>query len=89
MDITERTMMEAHYQSFRNKEYANDKKHRTWYRLFFPNDADYSVKRNPYHQTHKDNVYNPANNYYPTIGTHFRSHVNEWSQSLLFWSNII
>src|SRR5450830_1789830 len=43
MDITERTMIETHYQSYRNKAYADDKKHRTWYRLFFPLDADYSV----------------------------------------------
>lgn len=49
MDITERTMYETHYQSYRNKAYADEKKHRTWYRLFFPLDADYSVTRNPYH----------------------------------------
>lgn len=77
LDITERTMLETHYQSYRNKVYADDKKHRTWYRLFFPNDADYSVHRNPYTQTHRDNVYNPANNYYAVAGNTFRHHVNE------------
>jgi hypothetical protein len=77
LDVTERTMLEAHYQSFRNKEYKEDKKHRTWYRLFFPNDADYTVHRNPYAQTHRENVYNPANNYYAVAGNTFRHHVNE------------
>ena len=77
LDITERTMLEAHYQTFRNKEYKENKKHRTWYRLFFPADADYSVSRNPYTQTHRENVYNPANNYYARPGNTFRQHVNE------------
>lgn len=78
MDITERTMLETHYQSYRNKAYSEDKKHRTWYRLFFPLSADYTVKRNPYHSTHRDNVYNPNNGYFATIGNnHFRDHTNE------------
>jgi len=77
MDITERTMYETHYQSFRNEQWKNDRKHRTWYRLFFPNDADYTVTRNPYSLTHRENVYNPANNYYARPGKHYRDHLNE------------
>jgi len=77
MDITERTMYETHYQTYRNQQYANEKKHRTWYRLLFPNDADYSVTRNPYSQTHRENIYNPANNYYARPSNHFRDHHNE------------
>jgi hypothetical protein len=64
LDVTERTAYEAHYQSFRNKRWAEEKKNRTWYRLFFPLDADYSVNRNPWANTHKENVYNPYNNYF-------------------------
>jgi len=48
LDVTERTMLEAQYQTYRNEKYAETKKHRTWYRLFFPNDADFSANRNPY-----------------------------------------
>jgi hypothetical protein len=34
------------------------------------------VNRNPYSQTHRHNVYNPATNYYPQIGnTHFGEHI--------------
>ena len=78
LDITERTMLESHYQSFRNKEYKESKKRRTWYRLLFPNDADYSVKENPYSLTHRFNVYNAADNYYTNFDTaHFRDHQNE------------
>lgn len=77
LDVTERTMLESHYQSFRNKEFANEKKHRTWYRLFFPNDADWSVTRNPYSSTHRENVYNPYNNYYAVAGKNYRHHTNE------------
>jgi hypothetical protein len=78
MSTTERTMYESTYTSWRNKKYADDKKHRSWYRLFFPLDADYTTDRNPYAQTHRHNVYNPANNYYARPGTnHFREHVND------------
>lgn len=77
MDITERTLYETHYQTFRNKQYESEKKKRTWYRLFFPNDADYTVSNNPYTQTHRENVYNPANNYYALPGKTYRHHVNE------------
>jgi len=77
LDITHKTALEAHFQSYRNKEYADAKKHRSWYRLFFPNDADYSVTRNPYTQTHRENIYNPANNYYALPGKTFRHHTNE------------
>lgn len=48
MDETERTMLETHYQSFRNKEYQEGKKNRTWYRLLFPNDAKFDAAQNPY-----------------------------------------
>lgn len=78
LDITERTMYEAHYQSYRNQRYKDEKKNRSWYRLFFPLNADYSVNRNPYAQTHRENVYNPANNYYANVGNvHYRHHLNE------------
>lgn len=77
LDITERTMLEAQYQTYRNEKFAETKKHRTWYRLFFPNDADFSVNRNPYYETHRENVYNPANNYYARAGNTFRHHLNE------------
>lgn len=77
LDVTYRSVLDAHYQSYRNKQYESEKKHRTWYRLFFPNDADYSVSRNPYALTHRENVYNPANNYYAVPGKTTRHHVNE------------
>jgi hypothetical protein len=77
-DITEKTMYEAHYKTWKKNYYKNEKKHRTWYRLFFPNDADWTVNRNPYAQTHRHNVYNIDNNYYPRLGSnHFRDHLNE------------
>ena len=77
LDVTERTMLEAHYQSYRNKAQQDEKKKKSWYRLFFPNDADFTVNQNPYAHTHRDNVYNPANNYYVRAGNTFKNHVNE------------
>ncbi len=78
LDVTERAAYEAHYQSYRNKVYADGKKNRSWYRLLFPLSADYSVNRNPWATNHKNDVYTPTNNYYATIGTnHFRHHLNE------------
>ena len=41
MDVTERTMLEAHYQSYRNLKHKTEKKKEAWYRLFFPGAADY------------------------------------------------
>jgi hypothetical protein len=78
LDVTQKTALQAHYQSYRNKEYKEGKKTRAWYRLFFPNDANYSVKSNPYAHTHRENVYNPNNQYFAKVGTnHFRQHLNE------------
>jgi hypothetical protein len=77
LDITQKTALFAHYQSNRNTSYSSDVKRRTWYRVLFPNDADYSVKENPYSQYHKDDIYNPANGYYSSPTNHFRDHVNE------------
>ena len=78
MDVTERTAYEAHYQSFRNKEYKQGKKKTAWYRLFFPLDADYNTQKNPYAENHRHNVYNPSNGYYARVGTsHFRDHMND------------
>lgn len=78
MDAAERLVYETHYQSYRNERYKEEKKHRSWYRLFFPLKADYSVDRNPFVATNKENLYYPDNNYYATIGTnHYRHHLNE------------
>ncbi len=52
-------------------------KRRTWYRLLFPLDADYSVKENPYASHSRDDIYNPANGFYSAPSNHFRDHVNE------------
>ena len=77
IDITEKTALAAHYQSYRNKKYKEDKKTRTWYRLFFPTLADYSVKHNPYAQTNVENIYNPTNGFYASTTNHFRDHYQE------------
>lgn len=78
MSIAERTAYESHYQSFRNRRYKSEKKKTAWYRVFFPGGADWTMQENPYTKTHRDNVYNPAKGYYPTISTHhFRDHVND------------
>jgi len=78
LDPTQRGALESHYQSFRNAQYKENKKKRTWYRLFFPNDADWTVKdTNINAHTAKDNVYNPANGYYATHTNHFGHHLSE------------
>jgi hypothetical protein len=71
--------METYYKKYRDDKATEDKKNRTWYRLLFPLSANYDTKTNPYHGTHKDNVYNPLNTYYskPNSYNHFRNHLNE------------
>ena len=76
MDITERSIYENHYQSFRNKIKGKeeDRKRSSWYRLLFPNKADYTVKSNPYAYYHRDDIYNPENGYVSSIHNHYRDH---------------
>jgi hypothetical protein len=78
MDVTERTAYEAHYKTFKQKVQKMEHKKSAWYRLFFPGDADYTLKYNPYKNTHRDNVYNPATGYYTTVGQkHYNDHIRE------------
>ena len=78
LDVNEKQVYESHYKQYRDKEFKNDKKNRTWYRLLFPNDAEYDTKQNTYSSTHKEDTYNPANSYYTNAGSnHFRHHLNE------------
>lgn len=77
MDVTERTMLEAHYESYRNMKHKQEKKKSAWYRLFFPVDADYNVKENPWAHNHPDNVYNPRNGFYGSVTNRFRDHYQE------------
>jgi hypothetical protein len=76
-DITQKTALYSHYQSNRNSNNKTDMKRKTWYRLLFPLDADYSVKENPYAYHSRDDVYNPKNGFYASPTNHFRDHVNE------------
>ena len=77
LDITEQTALEAHFQSYRNKKAAEDRKQSSWYRLFFPKKADYNVKYNPYNHHSKDDIYNPATGFYSSIHNHYRDHYQE------------
>ena len=77
MDVTERTILEAHSIKFQNLRAKEERKKSAWYRLFFPNDADYNVKENPYALNNRENVYNPLNGYVGSFENHYRDHVNE------------
>lgn len=77
MDVTQRTSMEAHLGSYRREKAKQERKKSSWYRLFFPNDADYNVKENPFAINNKENVYNPNNGYYGSIHNHYRDHTND------------
>ena len=78
LDPSERLVFESHYVRYRNEKAKENRKNKTWYRILFPLEARYDTDQNPYHGTHKENVYNPANSYYSRIGNvHFRNHLNE------------
>jgi hypothetical protein len=77
MDVTERTAVEAHMSKYRKQKTRDDRKKSSWYRLFFPNKADYTLKENPYVGIHKDDVYNPATGFYSSIHNHYRDHHQE------------
>ncbi len=49
LSITEKSALKSHYQSYRNKLYKEEKKKKSWYRLFFPLSADFeTTHENPY-----------------------------------------
>ena len=77
MDVTQRTALAAHLNSYRKQVKREERKKSAWYRLFFPMDADYNVKENPFALNNKENVYNPKNGFYATATNHFRDHHNE------------
>jgi hypothetical protein len=77
IDPMDRQVLEAHYQKYRNERNKELRKKSSWYRLFFPNNADYTPVENPYAHTHRHNVYNPTNCYYPSVTNQFRKHLNE------------
>jgi len=77
MDVTQRTALYAHLQSYRNQRNKEERKKTAWYRLFFPLDADYNVKENPFAHHAKENVYNPGNGFYASIHNHYRDHHQE------------
>lgn len=61
---SERIIFQTYYKRYRDEKNAENRRNKTWYRVLFPLTAEYDTKRNPYHGTHKDNVYNPYNTYY-------------------------
>ena len=74
MTPQEKSILYNQYQSFRNKENAKLRKKSAWYRLVFPNYADYSVHRNPYAYESSESLYNPANGYVDSIHNRYRDH---------------
>ena len=71
---TERTMMETHYKSFHNEQKKKDRKRSAWYRLIFPNDADYTVAYNPRAYFHNSDNYDVKNGFYSTYTNDFLDH---------------
>lgn len=76
-DVTQKMSLATHMNSYKRKFAKEDRKKSSWYRIFFPNDADYRVKENPYAIYNKDDCYNPYNGYYSTYTNHFRDHEND------------
>ena len=70
-DVTENSMARAVYIRHRH---LDDTKRGNFYRYFFSQDADFTLKNNPYRNAHHDDVYNPAKPYYSTYANSYRDH---------------
>lgn len=71
--VTERTMKEAIY----GKDRAAERKKSTWYRYLFPEDADWTVKENPYAKYDKSKIFDKRNNFYHSNTNDFHSHYQQ------------
>ena len=74
-DDTKESMMISNYASYKNKRDTEDRKRSGWYRYLFPQDADWTVRKNLHHANHKLDLYNPANGLYSTYTSDFLDHV--------------
>ena len=75
--LTEQTVKEIHYNSYRNARKAEDRKRSAWYRYFFALDADFSVKENPYVTQHPKDVYNREDMRFVTYSNRFSDHTQD------------
>lgn len=73
-DVTKSSMMRSVYVKHRN---LGDEKKGIFRRYFFPDDADFNLKYNPYRNAHPDAVYDPSKPIYPSVTNDFRDHMRE------------
>lgn len=75
--VAYKTMLEQEYWSQRQKDGKADTKRSSWYRYFFANDADFTIKSNPYAKHNKWDVYNPNDGYYVNPRGDFSDHIQK------------
>ena len=73
-DLTRKSMQGAVFDKRRG---AGDERKGTLMRYFFPHEADFTLKFNPYRDAHPDDVYDKSNQFYPSSTNDFRDHVRE------------
>ena len=74
-DITYETMKSQLYIDERRKQNEIDRKKSAWYRYFFPLDADWNVKENPYAHYDKNAIFNLRKPRYQTSTNDFGEHL--------------
>ena len=73
-DVTKLSMLRNVYN---DKTNLGDEKKGFFRRYFFPKDADFNLKYNPYRNTNPQDVYDPSKPYYPSSTNDFRDHVRD------------
>ena len=73
-DVTKNSMLRSAYVKHRN---LGDENKGILRRYFFPDDANFNLKTNPYRNNHPDNVYDPRKPIYPSSTNDFRDHMRE------------
>ena len=70
-DVTRISMLRNVYYKHSN---LGDEKKGIFQRYFFPKDADFNLKYNPYRNAAIEDVYDPSKPYYSTVSNDFRDH---------------
>ena len=70
-DVTTVTMLDSQYVNRRNE---SNWKRNPIYRYFMGRDADYTIKENPYRNTHHEDVWDSRKGHYPTYTNSFGEH---------------
>ena len=74
-DVIQKQIYEANYSTYKAEKNKEERKKSAFYRLVFPNKANYELKDNYFRDHSKEELYDKRNGYFPTRKNDYRDHV--------------